>query len=60
MTTSIVPVPKQLSLREGNVAENWRKFLCSWNNFVLATGYSSKTDAVKVGLLLSVIGEEAV
>jgi hypothetical protein len=60
MTTSIVPVPKQLSLREGNVAENWRKFLCSWNNFVLATGYSTKADAVKVGLLLSVIGEEAV
>jgi hypothetical protein len=60
MTTSIVPAPKQLSLREGNVAENWRKFLCSFNNFLLATGFSSKDDAVKVGLLLSVIGEEAV
>jgi hypothetical protein len=60
MTTSIVPAPKQLSLREANVAENWRKFLISFNNFVLATGYSAKPDAVKVGLLLSVIGEEAV
>jgi hypothetical protein len=60
MTTSIVPAPKQLSLREGNVAENWRKFLGSFNNFLLATGYSTKDDAVQVGLLLSVIGEEAV
>jgi hypothetical protein len=53
-------VPKQLSLREGNVAENWRKFRSSWNNFDIAAGYSKKDEAVRVALLLSVIEEESV
>jgi hypothetical protein len=60
MSTSCVPVPKQLSLREGNVAENWRKFRSSWGNFEIAAGFSKKDDAVRVALLLSVIGEDSV
>jgi hypothetical protein len=60
MLTSCVPVHKQLSLREGNVAENWRKFRSCWNNFEIAAGYSKKDEAVRVALLLIVTGEESV
>jgi uncharacterized lipoprotein YehR (DUF1307 family) len=59
MTTSLVPIPKPLSLI-GNVKENWKKFSSAWNNYEIATGYVKKDDKVRVAALLSVVGEEGV
>jgi transposase InsO family protein len=42
------------------MCENWRKFKAAWTNYELAAGFSAKDDKIRVALLLSVIGEEAV
>lgn len=55
-----VPVPSELNIRDGNVAENWKKFQTSWTFYEIATGYDKKNEKVRVAALLSVIGHEAV
>jgi len=60
MSSSLVPQPRTLNLKQGNVAENWRKFRDSYKNYEIATEYDTKKDPVRVALLLSVIGEDSV
>lgn len=59
MAQAIVPVPRKLNIREGNVAENWRKFKSAWNNYEIAAEVDEKPEKVRVAAFLSVIGEEA-
>jgi hypothetical protein len=60
MASPQIPPPKKLSLHEGNVAENWRKFKLAWTNYELASGFAKKAEDVRVAALLTVIGEDAV
>ena len=50
--------PEVLSF-EGNVAENWRKFLHEYEIFVLA-GYPAANERVQAALLLNLAGPEAI
>lgn len=43
----------------GNLEVNWTRFRQRLDIFMLATGFSTKTPAEKVALLLHVAGEEA-
>jgi hypothetical protein len=57
---SIVPLPKELQIREGNVSENWKKFETQWKYYEIAAGFAKADEPVRVAALLTVIGEEAV
>ena len=43
----------------GDIAGNWRRFKQRFNVYLIASGYSAKSDKVKASLFLHVIGEEA-
>lgn len=50
--------PNTLNL-EGNLAENWRRWLQQFNLFLIASGISEKSTTVQASTLLHVIGENA-
>lgn len=50
--------PESLCL-QGNVAENWRTWKQRFDNYLLATESDKKSDAVKIALLLTCMGPEA-
>ena len=60
MAAFTIPAPAPLDMASSNLAENWKKFKQRYNNFELATGIASKTNAERVATILSVIGQEAV
>lgn len=43
---------------EGNVSENWKKFIQNFEIFLEAADLSNKPDARKVAVLLNAVGEE--
>ena len=51
--------PKPLSF-EGNVAENWRRWIQQFKLYLVATARDKKSDAVQCSTLLTVAGEEAI
>ena len=57
---SNIPVPKELNLHDGDIAENWKKFEKAWKRYEIAVGLQSKTDEERVAVLLTIIGEEGV
>jgi hypothetical protein len=57
---SIVPVPKELQIREGNASENWKKFETQWKYYEIAAEFAKADEPVRVTAPLTVIGEEAV
>ena len=50
-------IPKELVLI-GNLSENWRKFLQSFEIYLKASGNDDKPDELKVAIVLNVIGEK--
>lgn len=56
---SLARVPEAMKF-EGNLAENFKRFKKQFEIFMIATGNNTKTDQVKVAILLNVMGEEAV
>ncbi len=55
----VLPPPPALEIHDHQASEKWKKFKRAWDNYLLATGLSEKTEAVQVATLLTVIGEEA-
>ena len=55
---SDIPPPGDLSF-QGNIAENWKKWQRKFENFLHATEKADKGDSVKIGCLLSCVGDEA-
>ena len=53
-----LPPPKLLSF-EGNVAENWRRWIQQFRLFLNTTGFDKKPAKVQSSTLLTVAGEEA-
>ena len=53
-----LPPPKPLSF-EGNVAENWRRWIQQFTLYLNATGFDKKPAKVQCSTLLTVAGEEA-
>ena len=49
--------PSPLSF-EGNIAENWEKWYKKFDIYLKATESESKSDAVKIAILLHTVGEE--
>ena len=54
-----LPSPTALDIHNAQAAESWRCFKTAWMNNSAATGLKEKEEAVQVGTLLTVIGEEA-
>ena len=51
--------PKALSF-DGNVAENWRRWIQQFRLYLNATGRDKKSEQIQCSTLLSVAGEDAV
>lgn len=49
------PTPLKL---DGNIAENWKRFKRSFDTFMVATEYNTKTDDKRIALFLNVLGED--
>ncbi len=54
-----IPPPNLLNLREGCVADNWKRWRQRYEFFITATGQSTKPEGVQAAILLTVIGEDA-
>ena len=59
MASNTLPPPPVLEIHDPLVAERWKKFKLAWTNYSLAIRLDTKTEAVQVATLLTVIGEEA-
>ena len=55
----MLPPPQTLEIHDTQAAEKWKKFKRAWTNYALATELNTKSEAVQVATLLTVIGEEA-
>ena len=55
---SQIPLPSPMNTK-GNMADNWKYFKKSWNNYKLATGLDKKDKAVVLATLYTVLGREA-
>ena len=55
----MLPPPQTLEIHDTQAAEKWKKFKRAWTNYALATELNTKSEAVPVATLLTVIGEEA-
>ena len=53
-----ISAPKALDLT-GNVAEKWREWNEKFEIYLIAIGYEDKSEKIKTGVMLNVIGEEA-
>ena len=51
--------PLVLEIHDSNMAEKWKKFCLSWDNYVLATKLNNKSEKIQVATLLTIVGEEA-
>lgn len=54
-----LPPPKSLTF-EGNIAENWRRWIQWFRLYLNATGIDKKPEPVQCSTLLTAVGEEAV
>ena len=55
-----LPPPEPLHLSGGNISANWKKFKQKYVNYEIATGISSRDNAIRVAILLTVIGNDAI
>ena len=44
----------------GNVADNWKRWVQKFNNFMLASEKNSKPETSKITILLNLLGDEGV
>lgn len=51
--------PQSLSF-DGNIAENWKAWKQRFEVYSIASGASEKSEAVKIAILLHVLGDEAI
>lgn len=51
--------PKSLAIDE-NIVSNWKKFVQSYNIYLLASGSANKSAAVRAAIFLNFIGEDAI
>ena len=58
-TSNSLPPPRPLSF-EGNLAENWRRWIQQFRLYLSATGSDKKDEKVQCSILLTVAGEDAV
>lgn len=56
-TVNLKP-PPPLSF-EGNISENWKKWIKRFDIYIKATENSKKADDIKIAILLHVLGDEA-
>ena len=59
MAVSLCELPDPISFSSGNSACNWRDFVEQLHWFLVWTESSKKSDAVKIGIMLSDVGKEA-
>lgn len=52
--------PSELKFTCGNVAENWRKWLQKFENYMIAAEKHEKPDKNKIAILLNLLGDEGV
>ena len=45
---------------QGNVAENWRRWIQRWKLYVVASGADKKTEAIQCAIFLHTIGQDAI
>ncbi|KAK9688348.1 hypothetical protein QE152_g35611 [Popillia japonica] len=51
--------PKSLAIDE-NIVSNWKKFVQSYNIYLLASGSANKSAEVRAAIFLNFIGEDAI
>ena len=59
MAVSLCKPPDPVSFSSGNAARNWQDFVEQLQWFLAGTESNSKSDAVKIGIMLSHAGKEA-
>ena len=59
MSASSLPAPGPLEIHSNNAAGKWTSFGLPWDNNAIATKLSKEDEAVHVGTLLTVVGEDA-
>ena len=52
-----IPPPANMEM-QGDMAENWKFFKASWQNYEVATRLDQQPEAVRVATLLSVMGKD--
>ncbi len=58
-TSNSLPPPRPL-LFEGNLAENWHRWIQQFRLYLSATGSDTKDEKVQCSILLTIAGEDAV
>ena len=56
--TANIPVPTKLDI-SSDIEANWRKFLCQWQNYEIASRLDKEESAYRCAVLLACIGEDA-
>ena len=56
---SILPVPEQLNVNDGNRSRNFDAFEQAWSNYSIASGLEDKESKQVLATLLTVIGRDA-
>ena len=55
-----IPVPSKLNITdESTLAQSWRKFLRSWNNYEIASNLKAEPNEYRCSVLLAIIGDDA-
>lgn len=57
-TMDVFNKPPELSF-DGNMAQNWKKFMAKFDNYIVCSGKTERTDEEKVAYLMNFIGDEA-
>lgn len=52
-----IPLPPKMYLT-GNLAGNWKKFKCMWNNFEVASGLRTQSNELRTATFLTCIGPD--
>lgn len=56
---SLLPIPEQLNVTDGNRSKNYDMFVQRWSNYIVAAGLDEKPEKQQLATLLTVIGSNA-
>ncbi|CAH1366264.1 unnamed protein product [Tenebrio molitor] len=53
-----IPLPKPINVTEGDIAENFKFFQRSWENYLKASGLSKRANDEQIAVLMTAVGDE--
>ena len=57
--TANIPAPSKLETTSGNIAQNWKRYKRSWQNYSVASRLAEERDEFQCAVFLATIGEDA-